>query len=264
MDAEALGGQIELTPRSAFDSSKPILEGHLGSGYEPLRPRYGIIDGEIIGGFRFGFGPGGNPLASSYASPEGSTTAPDGNSKDGKGIDTKNAGSGEGLVGYRPFGLLGEFSYYEDHRGVDDFEPAFADAKQPIGADKILSSIDLRRYIYNRRLHGYGATFDYRPDGKNSFYISFVNAGYVESVDRQIKNYSGLDGSNGSGTQFTNPDGSTYFVPQNDPTHPGNFLVPDAQLNSNIRHNEEHFENWIVQGGGKNDLGPFIIDYKGS
>jgi TonB-dependent receptor len=142
MDAEALGGQIELTPRSAFDSNKPILEGHIGSGYEPLRPRYAIINGEIIGGFRFGFGPGGNPLASSYSSPESSMTAPDGNSNDGKGIDTKNAGSGEGLVGYRPFGVLGEFSYYEDHRGVDDFEPAFADSKAPIGADKILSSID--------------------------------------------------------------------------------------------------------------------------
>ena len=263
MDAEALGGQIELTPRSAFDSDKPILQGRLGSGYEPLRPRYAIINGEIIGGFRFGFGPGGNPLASSYSSSE-SSAGPDGSLKDGKGIDTKNAGSGEGLAGYRPFGVLGEFSYYEDHRGVDDFEPAFADSKQPIGADKILSSIDLRRYIYNRRLHGYGATFDYRPDSKNSYYISFVNAGYVESVDRQIKNYSGLDGSNGSGAQLTNPDGSTFFQPQNDPTHPGNFLVTDAQLNSNIRHNEEHFENWIVQGGGKNDLGPFIIDYKGS
>ena len=264
MDAEALGGQIELTPRSAFDSNKPILEGHVGSGYEPLRPRYAIIDGEIIGGFRFGLGPGGNPLVSTYSSPESPTSAWDGNSKDGKGIETKNAGSGEGLAGYRPFGVLGEFSYYEDHRGIDDFEPAFADSKEPIGADKILSAVDLRRYIYNRRLHGYGATFDYRPDRKNSFYISFVNAGYVESVDRQIKNYSGLDGSNGSGTQLTNPDGSTYFEPQNDPNHPGNFLVTDAQLDSNIRHNEEHFENWIVQGGGKNDLGPFITDYKGS
>jgi TonB-dependent receptor len=264
MDAEALGGQIELTPRSAFDSNKPFLEGHVGTGYEPLRPRYPIISGEIIGGFRFGLGSGGNPLASSYSAPESSAVNSDGTSKDDKGIDTQNAGSGEGLAGYRPFGVLGEFSYYEDHRGVDDFEPAFADAKAPIGADKILSSIDLRRYIYNRRLHGVGATFDYRPDSKNSFYISFVNGGYVESVDRQIKNYSGLDGSNGSGTMQTNPDGSTFFVPRNDPTHPGNFLVTDASLNSNIRHNEEHFDNWIVQGGGKNDLGLFIIDYKGS
>lgn len=75
MDAEALGGQIELTPRSAFDSDKPILQGRLGSGYEPLRPRYAIINGEIIGGFRFGFGPGGNPLVSSYSSPAGSSVA---------------------------------------------------------------------------------------------------------------------------------------------------------------------------------------------
>lgn len=147
MDAEALGGQIELTPRSAFDSNKPILEGHLGTGYEPLRPRYANIDGEIVGGIRFGFGPGGNPFVFSYSTPESSSVNGDGAAEDGKGIDTKNAGSGEGLAGYRPFGVLGEFSYYEDHRGIDDFEPSFADSKEPIGADKILSSIDLRRYI---------------------------------------------------------------------------------------------------------------------
>ena len=186
-DHRATSGDLTVCT-SVLIPHKPILQGRLGSGYEPLRPRYAIINGEIIGGFRFGFGPGGNPLVSSYSSPEGSSVAPDGSSKDEKGIDTKNAGSGEGLAGYRPLGILGEFSYYEDHRGVDDFEPSFADSKEPIGADKILSSIDLRRYIYNRRLHGYGATFDYRPDGKNSYYISFVNAGYVESVDRQIKN----------------------------------------------------------------------------
>ena len=37
MDAEALGGSIELSPRSAFDLNQPFLEGHLGSGWEPLR-----------------------------------------------------------------------------------------------------------------------------------------------------------------------------------------------------------------------------------
>jgi outer membrane cobalamin receptor len=35
-DAEALGGTIELTPKSAFDSSTPILEGHMGSGFYSL------------------------------------------------------------------------------------------------------------------------------------------------------------------------------------------------------------------------------------
>ena len=33
MDAEALGGTIELDQRSAFDFPKSTIEGHIGSGY---------------------------------------------------------------------------------------------------------------------------------------------------------------------------------------------------------------------------------------
>jgi hypothetical protein len=120
MDAEALGGTIELTPRSAFDLNQPFLEGHVGSGWEPLRHQYGIIDDEVVGGLTFGFGPGGNPLDPAPVP----AIAP---TPDGKSVDTKNVGSGEGRVTpYRPFGMLGEFSFYEDHRGVDDFEPAYS------------------------------------------------------------------------------------------------------------------------------------------
>jgi hypothetical protein len=149
MDAEALGGTIELSPRSAFDLDKPFLEGHVGSGWEPLRHQYGIIDDAVVGGFTFGLGPGGNPFA-----PTPSPVAP---TPDGKSVEAKDVGSGEGLVTpYRPFGILGEFSFYEDHRGVDDFEPAYSDSNPPAGSDKVLSSIDFRRYTYNRTLHGYG------------------------------------------------------------------------------------------------------------
>ena len=122
MDAEALGGTIELTPRSAFDLNQPFLEGHVGSGWEPLRHQYGIIDDAVVGGLTFGFGPGGNPFAPAPVS----AIAP---TPDGKSVDTKNVGSGEGpITPYRPFGVLGEFSFYEDHRGVDDFEPAYSDS----------------------------------------------------------------------------------------------------------------------------------------
>jgi hypothetical protein len=250
MDAEALGGTIELTPRSAFDLNQPFLEGHVGSGWEPLRHQYGIIDDAVVGGLTFGFGPGGNPFAPAPVP----AIAP---TPDGKSVDTKNVGSGEGpITPYRPFGVLGEFSFYEDHRGVDDFEPAYSDSIPPIGEDKILKAIDFRRYTYNRTLHGFGGTFDFRPDNNNSFYISFVNAGYSEQVRRQIFNLSGLDGSNlGSdgvtpGALATNPNGS--------------FTATNVIMSEALRFNLEHFENWIVQGGGRNVIGPFIIDYKGS
>ena len=246
MDAEALGGTIELSPRSAFDLDRPFLEGHLGSGWEPLRHQYGIIDATVVGGLTFGFGPGGNPFA---PAPSPAIAA----GPDGKSVDTKNAGSGEGPVTpYRPFGVLGEFSFYEDHRGVDDFEPAYSDSNPPAGSDKVLSSIDFRRYTYNRTLHGYGGTFDYRPDPNNSFYINFVNAGYSEQVHRQIFNLSGLDGAN-TGTLL----GPT-------PSPDGSFTATDVVMSEDLRFNLEHFENWIVQGGGRNILGPFILDYKGS
>src|SRR5258708_16378447 len=122
-DHRATSGDLTVCT-SVLIPHKPILQGRLGSGYEPLRPRYAIINGEIIGGFCFGFGPGGNPLVSSYSSPEGSSVAPDGSSKEEKRIDTKKAGSGEGLAGYRPSGILAAFSSHEGHPVLDEFEPS--------------------------------------------------------------------------------------------------------------------------------------------
>ena len=91
MDAEALGGSIDLTPRSAFDLDRPFLEGHVGSGWEPLRHQYGIIDDAVVGGFTFGLGPGGNPFAPAPAP----AIVP---SSDGKSVEAKDVGSGEGLA----------------------------------------------------------------------------------------------------------------------------------------------------------------------
>ena len=248
MDAEALGGTIELTPRSAFDLNRPSLEGHLGSGWEPLRHEYGILDTEVVGGTTFGFGPGGNPFPSLFGQTNNPGAGGEGNA------DGKNTGnsplSGTVITPYRPFGVLGEFSFYEDHRGADDFEPAYSDSTPPIGADKVLAAIDFRRYTYNRTLHGYGATFDYRPDSNNSFYISFVNAGYSEQAKKEILTLSGLDGSNNNGTLTLNPNGS--------------FTATHVQMIEDLSFSLDHTENWIVQGGGMNKLGPLVIDYKGS
>ncbi|MEI6486434.1 MAG: TonB-dependent receptor [Sphingomonadales bacterium] len=51
-DAEGLGGQVELTPRSAIGRDKPFLDLQLGGGYQPLRST-GLyrVDASAGGGF---------------------------------------------------------------------------------------------------------------------------------------------------------------------------------------------------------------------
>jgi len=54
MDAEGLGGVIELTPRSAATLKQPFLEATLAGGYEALRKDYKPVRAEIATGFRTG------------------------------------------------------------------------------------------------------------------------------------------------------------------------------------------------------------------
>ena len=91
-EAEALGGTIEITPKTVPLYGKPYFaDVKLGSGYEPLR-HTAITDLTLTFGGRFG----------------------------GGGSD------------YRPFSFLGVFSYYIDRRGVDDLEEAYVDMQPVI------------------------------------------------------------------------------------------------------------------------------------
>ncbi len=54
MDAEGLGGVIELTPRSAATITKPFVEATLAGGYEALRGDYKPLRAEIATGVRSG------------------------------------------------------------------------------------------------------------------------------------------------------------------------------------------------------------------
>ncbi len=93
MDAEALGGTIEITPKTAPPGGAPFIQGNVGTGFEPLRGTY-IADFAATAGGHFG-GPNG------FFSPG-------------------------------PFSIVVTASYYEDRRGFDDAEPAyFNDAAHP-------------------------------------------------------------------------------------------------------------------------------------
>lgn len=149
-DAEALGGTIEITPKTAPSNGKPFFEGRVGSGRESLRGT-GITDLSFSGGGRFG---GSGPTRS-------------------------------GISAYsdNPFSLVVTGTYYEDKRGIDDVEPAFLDDGQH--SPLAYAGWDQRWYQYNRKRHGVGLDLGYQPDARNSYYVRAFDAGYTETVLRQ-------------------------------------------------------------------------------
>ncbi len=154
MDAEALGGTIEITPKTAPPGGEPFLDGNIGSGYEPLRKTY-IIDVAVSGGGRFG----------------------------GHGAPST---AGTSAYSDNPFSIVVTGTYYEDKRGFDDVEPAyFNNGTLPYF---VINNLQQRDYELNRKRHGYGIDLGYQPDGDNSYYIRAFEAGYRERYYRQFLN----------------------------------------------------------------------------
>ncbi len=104
-EAEGLGGQIELTPRSAKNLSRPFFEGELGWGYENLHGHTGPFTASFATGARFGFNNGKLVV-------------------EGHGDDAPT-GSGW-ITNPTPFSLVITASRKDDRRGVDDIEPSYA------------------------------------------------------------------------------------------------------------------------------------------
>jgi TonB-dependent receptor len=148
-DAEALGGTIEITPKTTPRDGKPFAEARIGTGFESLR-HTGITDLSVSAGMRFG-----------------------------AGNATKN---GVEAFSDRPFSLVVTGAYYEDKRGVDDVEPAFLD--DGVHSPYAYAGWDQRYYQYNRKRHGAGIDLGYQPDANNSFYVRAFDAGYTETVVR--------------------------------------------------------------------------------
>lgn len=164
-DAEAIGGTIEITPKTAPLSGKTFLEGHIGGGRETLR-NTGITDLSLTAGTRFG----------------GSAAAPADNT----------------LQAYsdKPFSVVGTATYYEDKRGIDDAEEAYQIDGVPAGtaiSPKAFNSFEQRWYQYHRIRKAFGLDLGYQPDANNSWYLRAFTSGYTETVERQrlVWNFAG-------------------------------------------------------------------------
>ncbi len=148
-DAEALGGTIEITPKTAPRGGEPFIQGNIGSGYEPLR-NTPITDVAVTAGAHFGG-------ASGFLSPG-------------------------------PFSIVVTGTYYEDKRGIDDVEPAYFNDPKGLGARpySAISDLQQRDYELNRKRHTLGIDLGYQPDDNNSWYLRAFEAGYTERYKRQI------------------------------------------------------------------------------
>jgi TonB-dependent receptor len=119
-DAEALGGTIDITPKTAPSDGKPFADLKLGTGFELLRHTW-VTDGSVTAGTRFGGGAGYQPFsvlvtAAVYT--------------DRRGVDDAEAGFVDNQPAVPDKAFSGfEQRYYNYHRerhgyGVDlGFEP---------------------------------------------------------------------------------------------------------------------------------------------
>ena len=153
------------------------------------------------------------------------------------------AAAGTAFGPERQFAIVLTGSFHTDTRGFDDVEPGLLDAVDPgTPGDRVLDSLDLRRYTYNRRRFGFGGELDWNPNPQSHYYIRANDAGYTESVHRSILTYTGLG----------------------DTTTTAGSIITATGVNARLtqRDEQETHLNFITAAGGRNDLGSVIIDYQ--
>ncbi len=237
-EAEGLGGQIELTPRSSKNLSHPFLEADLGWGYENLHGHTGPFTASIAAGARFGFNKGKIIVQ-------------------GDGQDVPDLSGW--ISNPTPFSIVVTGSRKDDRRGIDDTEPSYNNDgsgvingvtvntcgfASPGVCDHVLGRTDFRYYDYHRRRFGYGSEIAFKPNDDHNYYVRLDVAGYKE---RSHKNhfYAAFDGNP------TSPDSQGYVTDGFQP------LVDIVDLNETHR-------NTIGVIGGQDRFGKLTVDYRGS
>jgi TonB-dependent receptor len=154
-EAEALGGTIEISPKTVPQSGKPYFgDVTVGSGFEPLRDTY-VKD-----------------LAATFGGRLGARDSED-----------------------KPFSAIGVFSYYEDRRGVDDLEELYLDNQAGGIPDKAQSYWEQRYYRQHKKRHVYGGELGYAPGADNKWYFRYYDFGVVQDYNRNFVNFPFTSGN---------------------------------------------------------------------
>ena len=236
-EAEGLGGQVDLTPRSAKNIEKPFIEGTLGWGYEPLHSKTGPFNIELAGGARFGFNNGKLVV-------------------EGDGQEQPVAAGW--ISNPTPFSFVLTASRRDDRRAIDDAEEGYIDdtgvaPNAPAGIHgKALSGFDFRKYDYHRRRFGYGGEFDFKPNDNHSYYVRADVAGYIEAAHKNFLLIRGLGGAEDANGNL--------------PAGPGdpNSYADTAKFQQTSTDEQETHRNQVYVLGGKDRFGDLDLDYRAS
>jgi TonB-dependent receptor len=157
MDAEGLGGVVNILPKTLGPTQQTLLDASLGYGREALRdtPRY---QGDVTAGFGFGQSPNGNEvsivLSGAY-------------NEDWRGIDDVEA------------------DYINDPSTVPAGTTAFL-------ATKPFDDLQPRWYKYHRIRTGLGGSLSFDPSDDLSLYVRGIHAGYTEYAFKHRLQLNGL------------------------------------------------------------------------
>lgn len=203
MDAQGLGGSVNLLPISLPNDDSSLFNASLGTGFETLR-NTGIFQGSVTFGTRFGI-----PGIGGFADP-------------------------------KPFGVIGNYTYDQDRRGIDDVEE---DYNSPTAGNQPASLQDLqfRHYSGSRVRKGAYVELDFNPNPEDSFFIRVLQAGYDENLDKNRLQIVGLDGSG------VDAQGNPGTLTNNGA---GNFTATGANALKNYTNSNEYVTSNIFELGG--------------
>ncbi|MBV8404352.1 MAG: TonB-dependent receptor [Gammaproteobacteria bacterium] len=179
MDAEGLGGSINLVPRTGAQyGGRSFFDADVGTGYEALRETP-VYHGEFSAGTSFS---GGDGIGGLFAGADAFSVAV------------------TGVI-------------HSDQRGIDDLEEKYSDS-QPAVPDKVLSDLQFRWYKYGRERYGTAANLDARATDSTSLYLRLLWSGYLEHGRKHYLVLNGLDSGNG---QCSSPAGQACFQDPSNP-----------------------------------------------
>lgn len=190
MDAEGLGGVVNIQPRTVPADQDHILDASLGGGIETLR-HYPVYKGDITAGERFD---------------EGKITAifSYGYEWDSRGIDDI------------------EEDYINDPTTV----PA---GTSPRLTAKAFDNVQYRWYKYQRTRQGFGGGITFSPDSVTNIYLRGFHAGYVEIAHKHefvianlADDITSVDNTTGD---FSSSGVSSHYADINTKEELGNDLI---------------------------------------